>query len=133
MTADESLGHTLQGTHGRDAGKLFKVREVPPLDMATIVLRLLSAIQLAGVDELLVMLRGTASGDADALETVLRMFAGSDPQAVRALMDTALSYVDVAPDPQHPGLFRPLRPDDICEMKTLGDVFGAFVAVNAGR
>lgn len=122
----------------RDNGKTFKIKEVPPVDMATFILRLLAAIRLGGVDELLAMIRPKAPIDPDArtaeggaeIAAVLRLLAGCDPAAVRALITDALGYVEVAPDPKHPGMFRALRDDDIKEMATLGEVLNAFVRTN---
>lgn len=125
-TADRTVD--LQAEFGRDAGKTFRIGEVPPLDMATFILRLLSAIRLAGVDELRSLMN--PGPDTDEIDTVLRLLAGCDPEAVKALANDALKYVQVAPDPRHPGMFRALRPDDIKELKTLGAVLGAFARNN---
>lgn len=119
---------TLAGQHGRDAGKTFKLAEVPPVEMATFILRLLGAIRLAGVGELRALM--DPPEDADQLDLVLRLLAGSDAMATRQLIIDALAYVEVAPDPQHPGMFRKLRDDDIKELKTLGQIIGAFIRTN---
>lgn len=116
---------TLAGEHGRDNGKNFQIREVPPVEMATFILRLLGAIRLEGVDDLRALM--TPAEDVDEIDTVLRLLAGCDATATRALILDVLKYVMVAPDPQHPGMFRALRDDDIKELRTLGDIIGAFV------
>lgn len=116
---------TLAGQHGRDNGKNFQIREVPPVEMATFILRLLGAIRLEGVDELRALM--TPTEGVDEIDTVLRLLAGCDATATRALILDVLKYVMVAPDPQHPGMFRALRDDDIKELRTLGDIIGAFV------
>lgn len=126
MDFDNSV--TLAGQHGRDAGKNFKINEVPPVEMTTFILRLLGAIRLDGVDELRALMNPT--GGVDELDTVLRLLAGCDALATRQLILDALKYVTVAPDPQHPGMFRALRDDDIKELKTLGQIIGAFVRTN---
>ena len=112
---------------GRDAGKTFQVNEVPPVEMATFMLRLLAAIRLAGVDELLDLF---TSPDGADMAGVMRLLAGCDPEAVRALINDALRYVQIAPDPQHPGMFRTLGDNDIREMATLGEVLQGFVKLN---
>lgn len=131
MNADalDSEFTQVTGTHGRDDGKQFRIGEVPPVDMATFILRLLAAIRLGGVDELLTLMQPSPEDSAD-IGTILRLLAGCDPDAVRALITTALSYVQIAPDIRHPGMFRPLRDDDIKEMATLGDVLNAFIRTN---
>lgn len=130
MTAnlDSDISVILTDSVGRDSGKAFRIGEAPPLDMATFILRLLSAIRLDGVSELRALMN-PAPG-ADEIDTVLRLLAGCDPEAVKSLASDALTYVQVAPDPQHPGMFRALRADDIKELKTLGAVLGAFARVN---
>lgn len=119
---------TLTGEYGRDAGKTFQIREVPPVEMATFILRLLGAIRLSGVDELRALMNPTEG--ADEIETVLRLLAGCDALATRQLILDALTYVDVAVDPQHPGMFRSLQADGIQELRTLGQVIAAFARVN---
>lgn len=114
-------------TAGRDNGKRFKIGEALPVEMATLVLRLLAAVRLGGVDELAAVVEG-AKPD---LPAILRLLAGCDPQAIRALILDSLTYVQVAADPRHPGLFRPCRPEDIQEMATLGAVLQRFARTNA--
>lgn len=129
--ADTDKQYTqISATAGRDSGKTFRIEEVPPVEMATFILRLLSAIRLGGVDELLELMQPSEGADSPAIGTVLRLLAGCDPDAVRALINSALLYVKVAPDVRHPGMFRDLRDDDIREMSTLGDVLNAFVRTN---
>lgn len=119
---------TLQGEYGRDAGKQFRIREVPPVEMATFILRLLGAIRLSGVDELRNLMNPVEG--ADEIDTVLRLLAGCDAMATRQLILDALTYVEVAVDPQHPGMFRSLQADGIQELRTLGQVIAAFVRTN---
>lgn len=121
----------MQATAGRDAGKTFRINEVPPLEMATFVLRLLAALRLAQVDELETLLkpRETTEADADSemVASILRVLTGCDPQAVRALLTDVLAFVQIAPDAQHPTTFRRLNDSDIREMATLGAILRAFV------
>lgn len=132
MTADliEPQYTQISATAGRDSGKSFRINEVPPVEMATFILRLLAAIRLGGVDELLELMQQGDGEGAPAIGTVLRLLAGCDPEAVRALINSALSYVKIAADIRHPGMFRDLRDDDIKEMATLGDVLNAFIRTN---
>jgi hypothetical protein len=118
---------SLTGQHGRDAGKTFKIAEVPPVEMTTFILRLLGAVRMDGVDELRALME-PAEG-VDQIDVVMRLLAGCDAMAVRQLLLDMLNYVQVAPDPQHPGMFRKLN-DDIRELKTLGEIVGAFVRTN---
>lgn len=123
---------TLTATNGRDAGKTFTVAEVLPVDMATFILRLLAAIRVTGVDELLELFQTPegATNNPEAIGAVMRLLAGCDAQAVGALITDVIGYVQVAADPRHPGMFRPATAADIQEMATLGDVLGLFVRVN---
>ena len=125
MDLDNSV--TLTAQHGRDAGMTFKIAEVPPVEMTTFILRLLGAVRLDGVDELRALMDPTEG--VDQIDVVLRLLAGCDAMAVRQLLLDMLNYVQVAPDPKHPGVFRKLN-DDIRELKTLGEIVGAFVRTN---
>lgn len=116
---------SLTGQRGRDAGKTFQIAEVPPVEMTTFILRLLGAVRMDGVDELRSLMN--PPDDVDQIDIVLRLLAGCDALAVRQLILDMLTYVQVAPDAQHPGMFRKLRDDDIKELKTLGEIVGAFV------
>lgn len=132
--SNASNASTFTSNNGRDAGKTFQIDEVPPLEMAAFILRLLSAIRLSGVDELMSLVASVRSDEdqtADAaMAGVLRLLAGCDPLAVKSLITDALTFVQIAPDPKHAGMFRALRDDDIKEMATLGEVLAAFARVN---
>lgn len=129
----DDYGVTITATAGRDNGKTFRVPEISPIDTTTYVLRLLAAIRVDGVDEL-VQLLSTARGEPGESEPdatpVLRLLAGCDAAAVRSLIVDALAYMQIAPDPQHPGMFRALRDDDLKEKATLSELLMAFVRVN---
>lgn len=127
MSADNFV--TITGQHGRDNGKGFKIHEVPPVEMVTFILRLLGAVRMEGVDELRALM-DPPEGE-DQIDIVLRLLAGCDALAVRQLILDMLGYVEVAADPQHPGMFRKLRDQgDVEELKTLGEIVGAFVRSN---
>jgi hypothetical protein len=124
---------TLYGLHGRDNGKRFEVAEVDPLALAGYVLRLLSALKVASYEALIAALTPPAQGEAigtEAIDAVLQVLQGADPLAVHALVTEALRYVRIAPDPQHPEVWRTLMNDDIREIRTLGDILLAFVKLN---
>lgn len=128
---DDSRELILQGAVGRDNGKRFRINETNPVAMAGFVLRLLAALRLSQTDDLLDLFQPGANDAPGAdLNTILRLLTGCDPAAVHALITDALGYVDVAPDPKHPGAFRPCSATDIREMSTLGDVLGGFARVN---
>lgn len=130
MTDTDIRTTHIDASHGRDHGKRFLIQEMPPLATVHYVLRLLAAIRLTGVDELMGLLQPGGEQAAPDVEGVLRLLTGCDATAVHQLMHDALAYVQIAPDPQHPGMFRALRDDDIRELSTLGDIFGAFLRVN---
>jgi len=118
-----------QGAHGRDAGKAFKVEEISPVQTAAYVLRILAALRLSDQADLLELFQPAANND-EAKEGILRVLTGCDPERMHGLITDALTHVQVAPDPQHPGLFRPVQVADIREMRTLGDLLGTFARVN---
>lgn len=130
---DDSKVATLTATAGRDNGKTFRINEVQPVVMMGFVLRLLAALRLTDIDDLMGLLRPAAVDDEARDATIaafFRVMAGCDPQAVAALVKDALGYVEVAADPKHPTAFRALTDNDIREMSTLGDVLGRFVRIN---
>lgn len=126
---DEALTSTLLATKGRDAGKSFRMLEINPMTKAGYVLRFNSALRVASFQALIDEWRD-ADDDKPPIDLVMKTLQGSDAVAVHALLNELLDYVQVAPDPQHPGAFRALMKDDIREMGTLGDVLLALVKLN---
>lgn len=127
---DDTRTTTITADIGRDAGKSFRILEVPPIEMAGFVLRLLSALRLADQTDLMALFR-PSEGPEQSEGAILGALAGCDPDRMHALIIDALAHVHIAPDPQHPGAFRPLQvAADIREMKTLGQVLGAFARTN---
>jgi len=130
---DEALTSTIYASAGRDMGKSFRMSEIDPMTKAGYVLRFNSALRIASFQELLDtwrQLNGDDANDGEAIDFVMKTLQGSDPQVVHGLLQELLDYVHVAPDPQHPGAFRPLMKTDIREMRTLGDVLLALVKLN---
>lgn len=136
----DDYGKTITATAGRDAGKQFHIPEIPPTETVTFVLRLLGAVRLNGVDELLAIINGEtgrssetgggeSSPDEGRLAGVLRLLAGCDPDKVRALIADALDYMTIAPD-QTNRMFRKLSVEDIKEKATLGTLLTEFVRIN---
>ena len=60
----------------------------------------------------------------------MKTMQGADPLVLHTLLNELLDYVRISPDPQHPGVNRKLLPNDIREMKTLGEVLLALVKLN---
>ena len=130
---DDTRTSMLIAVHGRDAGKRFEVGEVDPLTMAGYVLRLASALRVPSFDTLQALFSKDDDGkpDGEAIDSILRILQGADPVAVHALITESLVYVRIAPDPQHPEAWRSLMlPQDIRELRTLGDVLLAFIKLN---
>lgn len=133
----QALTSTLIASVGRDAGKQFTVLEIDPMTKAGYVLRFNAALRVESYQSLIDHWRDLASrdeadrdGDGEIIDFVMKTLQGSDPQAVHALLNELLDYVLISPDPQHPGVNRPLMRTDIREMKTLGDVLLALVKLN---
>lgn len=131
MHAD-ARNDTFTSNSGRDAGKTFRICEVPPIEMAAFVMQLLAALRAESVEALTELLRGEQTDGPADIGPALRVLAGCDPQAVRALLTRALEFVQVAPDPASPGMFRALDPAlDVREMGTLGELLTRFIKLNA--
>lgn len=127
---NDDNGNLITAKAGRDVSKQFRIPEIPPTETVTFVLRLLAAIRLGGVDELLVIIKGGDSEeDADRMAGILRLLAGCDPDKVRSLITDALDYMTIAPDPNN-RMFRKIANDDIKEMATLGELLSAFIRIN---
>lgn len=136
---------------GRDAGKMFHVSEAPPLDMAAFMLRLASALRVPSYEDLIGQLlslktalpsaaattekRGKRRDDevdtGVALNVIMQLLQRCDADALRGLIQEALSYVTITPDPKHPGAERALMGDDIREKATLVAILVAFAKLNA--
>jgi hypothetical protein len=127
---DEALTSTIYASTGRDTGKSFKLLEIDPMTKAGYALRFNSALRVDSYQALIDMWREGAEEGAAPIDAIMKTLQGSDAQAIHALVSELLDYVHVAPDPQHPGAFRPLMKTDIREMRTLGDVLLALVKLN---
>jgi hypothetical protein len=122
---------TFFASYGRDTSKRLEVSEVDPLALSGYVLRLLSALKVASYEALITALASKGDGDNfESIDAILQVLQGADPDAVHKLVTEALRYVRIAPDPQHPEAWRALLPNDIREIRTLGDILLAFVKLN---
>jgi hypothetical protein len=126
---DDTRTTTFFASHSRDNGKRFEVAEVDPVTLSGYMLRLLAALKVPNYESLLAIFAARDDG-AHAIDAILQVLQGADPNAVHALITEVLRYVRIAPDPQHPEAWRPLQHDDIRELRTLGDVLYEFVKLN---
>lgn len=123
----------IAGKHGRDAGKRFMLTRLDPVSAARFMLRLVSSLRVPSYEDLLDSLReADASGAAAPIDQIMQILQGCDPDRVHALIQDAISTMQVAPDPQHPEAFRPLTADDMAELRTLGDLLMAYVKFSFG-
>lgn len=129
---DDARTLTIYGRHGRDAGKQFTILEIDPLTGAGLALRLNAAMRVESYEGLIADWKAAADDGSSPIDLVLGVMRGADPVALHALIVEALTYVRVSPDPQHPGVNRPLLADnsDIREMKTLGEVLVGVFKLN---
>lgn len=127
---DDALTSTIIASKGRDAGKQFTMLEIDPMTKAGYVLRLNSALRVESFQTLIDQLRDGADSDEPPIDLIMRTLQGSDPVAVHALLSELLDYTLISPDPQHPGVNRPLAKTDIREMSTLGDIVIAHAKLN---
>lgn len=119
---------SLTGLHDRDLQKTFIVHEVPPLELAGLVLRLVSALRVESYAALVESFKATEDGER--IDAVMGLLRGSDPIAVHALLTDALSHVTICPDPKHPAAERKLMVTDIQEIRTLGEILVAFARMH---
>lgn len=127
---DDALTSTIIAAAGRDAGKQFTMLEIDPMTKAGYALRFNSALRVESFVALLEEWRGCVERGEQPIDLVMRTLQGSDPVVVHTLLNELLDYVRTSPDPQHPGVNRRLMPNDIREMKTLGEVLIAIVKLN---
>lgn len=121
----------ITGIHGRDLNKVFVVHEVPPLDLAGLVLRLVSGLRVESYSALMESFTAPDPDNAgEQIDAVMSLLRGADPTAVHALISDALSHVTICPDPKHPGAERAMMVSDIQEIRTLGDVLVAFAKLH---
>lgn len=121
--------------HGRDTGKTFHVQEIDPVTFSGYVLRLVAALRVESYQGLIAEFQAYADGSEERtpIDAIMRVLQGADPVAVHALITELLTHVTIAPDPQHPGVSRPLDiGGDIRELKTLGEVLMASIRLNFG-
>lgn len=129
-TPDDARSATVYGSHGRDVGKSFTLLEIDPLTTAGYALRFNSALRIDSYVDLINQWKDGEAAGEPPIDAILRTLQGADPKAVHALMTEMLDYVRISPDPQHPGVNRPLLPNDIRELKTLGEILSALVKLN---
>jgi len=99
----------------RDAGKVFRIREMPAMQAEKWAMRALMAIARSGADI------GAAVGGG------MQELAGAGLQALMSLrfedaeplLDEMMECVSIRPDPRNPQIDRPLTPDDIEEVSTM--------------
>lgn len=131
-TLDDTRSLTVYGQHGRDVRKTFMLLEVDPLTAAGFALRFNAALKVESYVELMAQWEEGEQNGEPPIDAILRTLQGADPVALHALMNELLEYVRISPDPQHPGANRPLMPNDIRELKTLGEILSGLVKLNFG-
>lgn len=127
---DDARTASVYGVHGRDAGKTFTILEIDPLTTAGYALRFNSALRIESYLDLFEQWQEGEKEGVPPIDEILRTLQGADPIAVHTLITEMLDYVLVSPDPQHPGVNRPLMKNDIRELKTLGEILSALVKLN---
>lgn len=132
--ADDARTFAVYGTHGRDAGKTFTIREIDPLSLSGYVLRLVSALRVDSYEDMIEEFRAASEKQEGAapIDTVMRVLRGADPKAVHELIgELVASYVSIAPDPKHPGALRAIMvSEDIREIRTLGEILVGFAKLH---
>lgn len=128
---DDAMTSTIIAATGRDAGKQFTLLEIDPMTKAGYVLRFNSALRIDSYQALIDQWRqSTEEAEEPPIDTIMKTMQGADPLVLHTLLNELLDYVRISPDPQHPGVNRKLLPNDIREMKTLGEVLLALVKLN---
>lgn len=131
---EDTLTEVLYGRHGRDAGKQFTVIEMDVMTRADMALRLNVALRIESFEALIADWKAAADEGEAPIDLILGILRGGDPAIIKSLIEEMLDYVRVSPDPQHPGVNRPLLADrsDIREIKTLGEILAAALKLNFG-
>lgn len=118
---------------GRDSGKTYHVPRIEPITFAGYVLRLVAALRIDSYEGLIDEIKTSVDNGEAPVDTIMHVLQGCDPLAVHALLKDTLTHVTISPDPKFPTANRGLLPDDITEMKTLGDILMAIAAVHFGE
>lgn len=127
---DDARTATVYGVHGRDHSKTFTILEIDPLTTAGYALRFNAALRVESYVDLIAQWKAGEESGEPPIDAILRTMQGADPIALHAIISELLDYVRITPDPQHPGVLRPLLKDDIRELKTLGEILSALVKLN---
>jgi hypothetical protein len=110
---------------GRDLGKTFVLKEMAATRAEKWAFRAFAALGRSGVQ---FPENIAALGIAGIATIGLEMLAGIDFVLAEPLLDEMLDCVQIAPDPAHPQIVRPLIEDDVEEIATLlmlrKEVFG---------
>lgn len=102
-------------TDGRDKDKVFFLTEMPALQAEKWAMRALMAVARSGIDIGQVANGGMQALAVIGIQAVMKLdFGDAEP-----LLDEMLTCIQIKPNPQNPGIVRPLMPDDIEEVSTL--------------
>lgn len=116
---------------GRDAGKRFLLTEMDVMPLSSFVLRLVTSLRVDSYEDLHARL-SERDEDKPPIDAIMKLLEGSNAAQVEVLIREALTTVQIAPDPQHPGAYRLLEAKDLREIGTLGEILFAFREVNFG-
>lgn len=100
---------------GRDQGKAYFIREMPATKAEKWAMRAFLAIGRAGID---IPKDLADSGFAGIAKIALELICKLPFEDAEALMDEMFACVQAIPNPQNPGIVRPLVEDDIEEIAT---------------
>ncbi|MFL9904276.1 hypothetical protein PQR71_40165 [Paraburkholderia fungorum] len=100
---------------GRDQGKVFLLREMPPSQAEKWAMRAFLALAKSGVqipDDI------SSAGLAGIAALGLKALSGLSFEDAEPLMDEMFSCISIIPDPSRPNVVRALIEDDIEEVST---------------
>lgn len=114
---------------GRDAGKVFRLRELPASQAEAWGARLLLALSRAGVE---VPDGFFDMGMAGVAVMGIKALGGLSWDVAKPLMDEMMACVQIQPNPSQPAVVRPLIEDDIEEVATRVQLRDEVIAVHTG-
>lgn len=114
---------------GRDAGKTFRITEMPAVQAEKWAARALLAMSRSGVD---IPEEAMSAGAATLLAAGLRSFTSMAFEDAEQLLDEMFGCIQFVPDPARKDVTRALIDDDIDEVATRLFLRGEVIEIHTG-
>lgn len=120
---------TFVATSGRDAGKHFRIEEMPAMQAEKWAMRALLAVGRAGVE----LPDDIASGGMAAIAAMgIRAITSVSFDEAEPLLDEMMRCASIVPDPAKPIIYRPIDAEDIEEIATVVQLRDEVVNLHVG-